>query len=55
MTCSFTSRAAGSSLIMRVSGTVRSKGMVTATASVDGAVSDPNSLNDSDSASIQAR
>jgi hypothetical protein len=40
---------------MRVSGTVRGKGTASATARVDGSVSDPNPANDADSASIQVR
>jgi hypothetical protein len=55
VTCSFSSLAAGSSLTIRVSGTVRGKDTVTTTANVDGAVSDPNPLNDTDSGSIQVR
>jgi FG-GAP-like repeat/Domain of unknown function DUF11 len=55
VTCSFTNLAANSSSTVRVSGSVRGKGTVTATAKVHATVSDPNQLNDNDSASIQVR
>ncbi len=51
-TCTFAGLAPGSSATVRVSGTMPSKGAVTASASVSGSVTDPNGANDQASASI---
>ena len=50
--CTFQGLAPGSSATVRVSGTMPSKGAVTAAASVSGSVTDPNHANDQASASI---
>jgi Domain of unknown function DUF11/FG-GAP-like repeat len=55
VTCSFASLAAGGSATIRISGNAPNKGAVTASASVHGAVSDPNPANDSASLSISVR
>ena len=55
MSCNFSGLATGSTATVRVAGTAPSKGTLSASATVDGAVSDPNAANDTDSASIQIR
>jgi hypothetical protein len=55
VTCSFAGLAAGSSSTVRISGTAPNKGTVAASATVDGAVEDPNAANDADSASLVVR
>jgi Domain of unknown function DUF11/FG-GAP-like repeat len=51
-TCTFPDLTPGGSANVRVSGTMPSKGTVTASASVSGSVTDPNGANDQASASI---
>ena len=55
VTCSFPALAAGASATVRISGTAPTKGAVTANASAQGALSDPNPANNQASASIQVR
>jgi hypothetical protein len=55
VTCSFAALAAGSSTTFRISGFAPNKGTVAASATVDGAVEDPNAANDADSASLVVR
>jgi hypothetical protein len=55
VTCSFASLAVGSSTTVRISGTAPNKGTVAVSATVDGAVDDPNAANDTDSASLVVR
>ena len=55
VSCNFSGLATGSTVTVRVAGTAPSKGTLSASATVDGAVSDPNAANDTDSASIQIR
>jgi FG-GAP-like repeat/Domain of unknown function DUF11 len=54
LTCSFPAFAPGSTVV-RLSGVAPTKGTLTATAAVDGVAGDPNTANDTDSASIQVR
>jgi Domain of unknown function DUF11/FG-GAP-like repeat len=55
VTCSFSSLAAGSSTTVRISGVAPKTGTLTAAATVDGALDDPNAANDHDSASLPVR
>ena len=55
VSCSFGALASGSTVTVRVVGTAPSKGTLSASATVDGAASDPNAANDADNASIQVR
>jgi hypothetical protein len=52
VSCSFQSLAAGGTASVRISGTMPSKGTVTASAAISGSVADPNAANDRASASI---
>jgi hypothetical protein len=55
VSCSFSILSAGSTATVRISGTAPSKGTLSASATADGAASDPNSVNDAETASIQIR
>ena len=55
VSCSFASIAKGSLVTVRITGTAPNKGTVGVTATVDGALSDPNPANDTVSASVQVR
>jgi Domain of unknown function DUF11/FG-GAP-like repeat len=55
VTCSFSSLARGASSTVRISGTAPKTGTLTAAATVDGALDDPNAANDHDSASLAVR
>ncbi len=55
VSCTFSGLAAGATVTVRIAGTAPSKGTLSASATVDGAASDPTAANDTDSASIQVR
>jgi hypothetical protein len=55
VSCSYASIASGAVVTVRLSGTAPNKGTVGATATVDGALPDPNPLNDTASATVQVR
>jgi hypothetical protein len=55
VSCSFASIAKGSLVTVRITGTAPNKGTVGASATVDGALPDPNPANDTASASVQVR
>jgi uncharacterized protein DUF11/VCBS repeat protein len=55
VSCNFLSLSSGSTVTVRVAGVAPSKGTISASATVDGAASDPNAANGADSASIQVR
>ena len=55
VSCNFNGLAKSAAVTVRVVGTAPTKGTVSASATVDGAASDPNAGNDTDSASIQIR
>jgi hypothetical protein len=54
VSCSFPALALGATVV-RISGVAPTKGMLAATATVDGVADDPNAANDTDTASIQVR
>jgi len=55
VSCTLGALASGSIVTVRIAGTTPSKGTLSASATVDGAATDPNPANDADTASIQIR
>jgi hypothetical protein len=55
VSCSYANIPSGAVVTVRISGTAPNKGSVGVTATVDGALPDPNPLNDTASATVQVR